>query len=213
MKSKRRLTGISLFWICLAGTVQAESDLKTSKQAGKQSLEIKPKRPPDKKRLTDEEPAKRVEISFGNSQLFATGLRQALSGGLDSYIPTRAALFLLEGLVHKQLSIVTALNMPFNGEVQIVDGELISRMPSPIFCIGGRWSPVQYKLDTRAVVEGQVAALLGRSIGNPSGDIFFPTIGTRMHISRADGFGMYMGLLFSFRRESLALIYGVGNRF
>ena len=34
-----------------------------------------------------------------------------------------------------------------------------------------------------------------------------------IHISKPNGFGMYIGTLFSFRRESLSLIYGVGNRF
>jgi len=97
--------------------------------------------------------------------------------------------------------------------MKIEDGELISKIPSPIFCLGGRWSPFKYTMNTRAVVEGQIASLLGRSIGNQNGDIFFPTIGTRIHISKPNGFGMYIGTLFSFRRESLSLIYGVGNRF
>ena len=68
-------------------------------------------------------------------------------------------------------------------------------------------------MDSRTVVEGQVAGLLGSSIGNQNGDIFFPTIRPRIHISKPSGFGMYMGALFSFRRDSLSLIYGIENRF
>ena len=213
MNWQKNLIGIGLLWAGLIGTVQAEDDWKISKREEKQLLENKPELTPKKNSPTDEETAKRLEISFGNSQLFSAGRKQALSGELSGYIPTRAALFLLEGLVGKRWSMVAALNIPFSGEVEIEDGELISRMPSPIFCLGSRWSPWQYTLNTRAVIEGQVATLIGRSIGNPKGDIFFPTVGTRMHISRPNGFGMYMGVLFSFRRESLALIYGVGNRF
>ena len=51
--------------------------------------------------------------------------------------------------------------------------------------------PLVVRLDTRAVVEGQIAAMLGRTLGSSKGDIFFPLIGGRPHVSRPDGFGMY----------------------
>jgi len=190
MSRKKKIISLFLTWAILSGNLQAETD-----------------------NLTGKEPEKKIEISFGNTKLFSIRPKNAISEGLGDYIPTRAALFLAESLVTKQWSLVGALNIPFSGEMEIVNGELISKIPSPIFCLGGRWSPLNYTMESRTVVEGQVAGLLGRSIGNQNGDIFFPTIGTRIHISKPSGFGMYMGALFSFRRDSISLIYGVGNRF
>ncbi len=190
MIRQENLLGIFLIFASIAGNVRAETDHPIEKKA-----------------------AKKIEISFGNTKLFSARPAQSFTGELSNYIPTRAALFLIESLVRERWSVVAALNIPFSGDMKIEDGELISKIPSPIFCLGGRWSPFKYTMNTRAVVEGQIASLLGRSIGNQNGDIFFPTIGTRIHISKPNGFGMYIGTLFSFRRESLSLIYGVGNRF
>ncbi len=162
----------------------------------------------------DAEPLKKkIEVSFGNSELFSGGLDEVIAGDLGSYVPARSALFLLERLFNERWSAVVAINMPLTAQPILVDGVLTQHSIAPSYLMGARWSPFVYEIETRAVFELQLATLLGRTFGSEEGDIFFPLVGVRTHISRPDGFAMYLGVMSSLRRETLALIYGVGNRF
>ena len=160
----------------------------------------------------DSATAYKIEISFGNAHLFSGSLNDAIDGNLASYLPAQSSLFLLEWL-HNQWSVVLAGNLPWMGQPVLVDGELVTIEFSPSVFAGLRGSPVAYHLESRAIVELQLTALVGRTIASSQGDIFFPLLGTRLHVSRPDGFAMYFGTMFSLERESTSLVYGVGNRF
>lgn len=153
-----------------------------------------------------------IEVSFGNSQLFAGSFGEVLSGNLASYLPARSSLFLFE-ILQPRWSVVLAGNLPWTGQPTIVDGEIVVIPFAPSVLMGLRGSPIVFHLNTMANVELQLTALLGRSIGSTQGDITFPLLGTRLHVSRPDGFSMYAGVMGALQRESLALVYGVGNRF
>ena len=154
----------------------------------------------------------RLEVSFGNSQLFAGSLDEALNGDLVSYLPAQSSLFLFE-VLQPRWSVILAGNLPWTGQPTIVDGEIVIIPFAPSVFLGLRGSPIVFQLDTLANIELQFTASLGRTIGSTQGDITFPLLGTRLHVSRPDGFSMYLGTMGTLQRESLALIYGVGNRF
>lgn len=153
-----------------------------------------------------------IEVSFGNSQLFSGSLNEAVTGELGSYVPARSSLFLIE-ILRVRWSGICAINIPLSGQPTLSDGVLTEMPIAPSMSLGFRWSAVVVPLGKRAVVEAQVAAMAGRSVGSTQGDIFFPLFGGRLHVSRPNGFTMYLGSMFTLKRETLALIYGVGNKF
>ena len=196
------LPGVSLCGCLLLTTpVDANSDGNTN-----------PEKPSAAVQDSHANPEHVVEVSFGNSQLFAGSIDEVVSGELGSYVPARSSLFILE-LLQSKWSWIFAMNIPWSGQPVLIDGNLIEKQIAPSMSLGLRWSPLRISLPTQTIVEGQVAALLGRSVGSSKGDIFFPLLGGRVHISRPNGFAMYIGTMFTLRRETLALIYGVGNKF
>lgn len=69
------------------------------------------------------------------------------------------------------------MNIPWSGQPVIVDGNLIEQQIAPSVSLGFHWSPLVFSLPTQTIVEGQVAALLGRSVGSSKGDISYPLLG------------------------------------
>jgi hypothetical protein len=98
-------------------------------------------------------------------------------------------------------------------EKTIQDGVILEERVAPSTGLGGRFSLLQFDFRPRAILDLQATILVGRTIGSTQGDIFFPLLGGRVHVSRPTGFGMYLGLTWAFQKETLALFYGVSHRF
>ena len=155
-----------------------------------------------------------LEISFGQSQLFIEPTqRQLESNSTVERLPTTSALFLAEWLFSEQMSLMGAFTLPLNTQQILIDGELYHEKAAPTASLGLRWSmlTLDVRKDTR--FELQLAGLVGTSIGSQLGDLIFPTLGSRLVLLRLDGFGLYVGSTWSFRRDTFALIYGIGHRF
>ena len=164
---------------------------------------------------TGSTPSKAVlDISFGQSQLFIKPTQRELAQDKDvQRLPTTSALFLAEWLFTDRWSLMSAFTLPLATQQILVDGDLYHEKAAPTASLGLRWAPwaVDILEDTR--LETHLAGLMGTSIGSQLGDIIFPTLGGRIVLTRIDGFNLYAGSTWSFRRDTLALIYGIGNRF
>jgi len=155
-----------------------------------------------------------VELSFGNSKLFtgSSNFENTDDSELNQ-LPTSSALFLGEWLMGESWSALLVFNLPLTPHRAILDGKIVEKQSAPTLSMGIRWSPWSWLIAHRARLETQLAAILGTPIGPSSYPIIFPTLGGRLHLSRPDGFSMYIGATWSLRRETAALVYGVGHRF
>ncbi|MEE2755404.1 MAG: hypothetical protein VYA30_02030 [Myxococcota bacterium] len=155
-----------------------------------------------------------LEISFGQSQLFIEPTHRDLAqNNTVERLPTTSALFLAEWLFSEKLSLMGAFTLPLTTQQILIDGELYHEKAAPTASVGLRWSAVGFEVRKGTRIEIQLAGLVGTSIGSQLGDIVFPTLGSRVVLLRVDGFGLYAGSTWSFRRDTLALIYGIGHRF
>ena len=158
----------------------------------------------------------RVEISFGSSLLF---VEQPLSGRepcLENQrvVPTPSVLLLGEALVTDRVTVGGMLNIPTSTRKRVKDGELWEDHASLSVALGPTYRLVNVPvLEDRAVFGVQAGALVGRTIRATEGDQTFPLVVLRPSLSTPEGFSMYLGTAYAFRTETLALLYGVGQRF
>jgi hypothetical protein len=156
----------------------------------------------------------RVELSFGSAELFT---RQSVTdpAGIirQRVIPITALDAFAEYLLHPRIALMTQFLLPLEPESTLVDGELTLNYVPPAISGGFRGTAFGVEVLDGTMLETQVFLLGGTTLGNLSGDAFYPTLGWRAHLRDVKGFAMYVGTSFAFRQNTTALIYGVGHRF
>jgi hypothetical protein len=76
-----------------------------------------------------------------------------------------------------------------------------------------RASALSIEVFAASRLELQLAARAGVTIGSSSGDVVVPLAAGRLHFANQAGFALYLGAAFAFRRDTVALLYGIGHRF
>ncbi len=164
----------------------------------------------------DDPPSPAVEFSFGSSLLF---VEQPLRGRDDCvedalYLPVPSVLILGEYFIRPRFSLGALLNIPTSSRRKLVDDQIVDEAASNVFALGLTHRPVDYPiLDDRAALGLQYGILAGRQLSAAREVEAFPLVFTRPSISTPRGFSMYLGVAYAFRNETLAMIYGVGQRF
>jgi hypothetical protein len=157
-----------------------------------------------------------LEVTFGSAQLFED---QAFTsaGGLvqEQVIPVTSALLMVEWLLRERLSVLSLFNLPLTTQKKLVDGQVQEEFVAPSIALGARFSALRLQVFAASHLELQLAALAGITIGSTSasGDTVFPLAAGRIHFSNQNGFALYLGTAFAFRKDTLAVLYGIGHRF
>jgi hypothetical protein len=155
-----------------------------------------------------------IEITFGSSQLFNHQSIVTKSGRVkEEIIPVTSALIMLEWLFHDRFSLASFFNLPLVTQKTVVDGEIREEFVAPSIALGARASALRLDVFAKSRLDLQIAALAGVTLGSSGGDTFFPLVAGRMHFSNQAGFTLYLGTAFAFRKDTVALLYGIGHRF
>ncbi len=164
-----------------------------------------------------EMPEHLLEFSFGSSLLY---VEQPLHDGYAAVtesrvLPVPSVLVLGEWLVRPRWIIAGILNIP-TAPIRVLkeDGETYTEeSATAAVAIGGAHVPFQVRVGDKSIFQPQLGLMVGRSINHSVEDTFFPMAVCRLHLHTQTGFSMYFGAAFAGRRDTLALIYGVGHRF
>jgi hypothetical protein len=157
-----------------------------------------------------------VEISFGSSLLFVEQPLQLPDDCVESdhYLPVPSVLILGEYFLGPRFTLGSFLNIPTSSRRRLVDGEIIDEPTSTVVALGVTHRPVEVPiLDDEAAFGLQYGILAGRQLTPSREHEVFPMVFTRPSISTPEGFSMYLGVAYAFRNETLAVLYGVGQRF
>ena len=203
---------ISLVLFLLGSSAQAQELEPTSEaqeETSQFSLEIE--------RGQMEEPEDLFEFSFGSSLLYVEQpLLDGYSAVQDSRVlPVPSVLILAEWLIRPRWTLAGLLNLP-TGPIRVLSEDGLSyseEASSAAVAIGGAYIPFQVRLNKKSLFQPQMGLMLGRSLNHSEQDTFFPLAVGRLHLHSGSGFSMYFGAAFAGRRDTLALIYGVGHRF
>ncbi|MEK7705785.1 MAG: hypothetical protein AAB426_12565 [Myxococcota bacterium] len=198
---------VSVFLMC---TAVLATDVKATPSAAPASDAVSAT---DTERANDD--GARLEISFGNSQLF---LDQPLFSGSAAAqqratLPITSVVMIAEGLVTKRLSVALFFSLPLDTKKTLEAGNIVEEPVASSLALGVGYVPAEFKLFRHSVVQLQVAAFAGRTFTSHLGDRFFPMIAGRIRFVSRQGFALYLGQAFAFHEDALALIYGIGNRF
>ncbi|MFT3921264.1 MAG: hypothetical protein QM778_01890 [Myxococcales bacterium] len=120
---------------------------------------------------------------------------------------------MLEWLAHPRIAVSSLFNLPLTTQKTVVDGALREEYVAPSVALGVRATALSIEVFEASHLELQFAALGGITIGSRSGDLVFPLAATRIHFSNPGGFALYLGTAFAFRKDTVALLYGIGHRF
>ncbi|GEM_PF-2176554 len=200
---------LSLALVCTPSwAADAESD-QTAANPERLDLELD--------RHMDEMPGHLIELSFGSSLLY---VEQPLLDGYEAVsesrvLPVTSVLMLGEWLVRPRWIVAGFLNLP-TGPIRVMDetgGSYTEESSTATVALGGAHVPFQVRVGESSVFQPQLGLMIGRSINHSVQDTFFPMAVARLHLHTGTGFSMYAGGAFAGRRDTLALIYGVGHRF
>lgn len=155
-----------------------------------------------------------LEFTFGSAQIF---YRQSILTETDEIgdevIPVSAALLMGEWMLHPSVSVVGLVSLPLEAQTTVSDGQLRQEFVAPSFSLGARVTFLSVPMTRRSVLELQLAAAAGRTVGSPTGDRFFPLVASRVHFHTHEGFTLYLGGATAFGENTTAAIYGIGYRF
>jgi hypothetical protein len=155
-----------------------------------------------------------LEVTFGSAQLFNRQSVVTKSGRVEEQvIPVSSALLMVEWLFHRRLSLLSLFNLPLDTQKTVIDDQVREEFVAPSLSLGVRVSALSVEVFAASRLELQLAALAGVTIGSSSGDAVFPLAATRLHFANQQGFALYIGGAFAFRRDTVALLYGIGHRF
>lgn len=172
-----------------------------------QSVVVRPPPPPEPSRHA-------IEVTFGSAQLFNHQSILAKSGRVErEIIPVTSALLMFEWLAHSRVSVLSMFILPLTTQKTVVDGQLREEFVAPSIALGARVTALSFEVFAASHLELQVAALAGVTLGSSSGDVVFPLGAGRVHFSNPGGFALYLGTAFAFRKDTVALLYGIGHRF
>lgn len=157
----------------------------------------------------------RLELSFGNSLLFLDQPLFSTAGGdaARATIPIASVVMIAEGLLTDRLSLFFFLSMPLDTKKTLAAGVIEEEPVANALALGLGYVPARFKLFRHAQVELQLGALFGRTFASHLGDRFFPMLAGRIRFVSRQGFTLYIGEAFAFGEDTLALLYGIGNRF
>jgi hypothetical protein len=163
-----------------------------------------------------ESPEWKLELSFGSALLFA---EQPLLG-LDydeteqRMVAVTSVMMLGEYLFTERFAFGTALTVPTTPRRRVVDSEVVEDHAASALSIGLTYKPVVLPiLEERSVFQLELGLLGGRTIRRAEGNQYFPLLLVRPAITTPDGLSMYLGSAFAFQLDTLALIYGMSQRF
>jgi hypothetical protein len=129
-------------------------------------------------------------------------------------LPIPSVLLLGEYFVHPSFTLGSMLNVPTSTRRRLVDGEVLEDHAAMTVAIGPTHRAIHHPiLQDRATFGFQYGLLAGRTVNSTRGDQFFPLVFVRPSISTPENFSMYLGLAYAFRTDTLAMLYGVGQRF
>jgi hypothetical protein len=156
-----------------------------------------------------------LEVTFGSGQLFNRQSIVTKSGRVEEQvIPVSSALLMVEWLFHDRVSALSLFNLPLNTQKTVSsDGTARDEFVAPSLSLGMRWSPLRFDVFAASRLELQLAGLAGVTFGSSAGDLVFPLAAGRLHFSNREGFALYLGGAFAFRRDTVAIVYGIGHRF
>ncbi len=158
-----------------------------------------------------------IEISFGASLLDiddAFKVKETDSGKYRRY-PVNSALFLFEWLAFERIGFPAMLNIPF-GSRKVVEGdEEKEENVATAAGAGIAWTPFIFETFNEASLGTQFGLLACSTINTTSnkGNYLFPLSCLRLMILTKDGFSLYAGVSYAVKKDSIALMYGVGHRF
>ena len=165
---------------------------------------------------TEEISTNQLELSFGAALLFAD---QPLLGSDEEAAEERmvavtSVMMLGEYLVSERFSLGAALTVPTSTRRRVVKNEIVEDHAPASLALGVGFKPVVVPiLEERSVFQLQLGLLGGRTIRSTRGDQFFPLLLARPAITTPSGYSMYLGAAFAFQLDTLALIYGMSQRF
>lgn len=155
-----------------------------------------------------------LEVTFGSAQLFNHQSVVTKNGHVEQQVvPVTSALLMLEWLFHDRASVITVFNLPLTTQKTVVDGQVREEFVAPSLSLGARVSALRFDVFAASRLELQLAALAGVTIGSSAGDAVFPLMAGRLHFENRAGFALYLGGAFAFRRDTVAILYGIGHRF
>jgi hypothetical protein len=155
-----------------------------------------------------------VEVTFGNAQLFAHQSVLRVSGQpKEQVVPVTSALLMIEWLMRDRLSLLGLFNLPLATQKIFVDGQIREEFNAPSVAAGVRLTAVRLDLFVDSRLELQLATLAGVTLGSRDGDKVFPMVAGRLHFANHAGFALYLGGAFAFKKDTMALLYGIGHRF
>jgi len=155
-----------------------------------------------------------IEVTFGSAQLFNHQSILAKSGHVErEIIPVSSALLMFEWLFHDRFSMLSLFNLPLTTQKTVVDGQVREEFVAPSLALGARVAALRLEVFAQSRLELQLAALCGLTLGSRSGDLVFPLAAGRIHFSNQRGFALYVGTAFALRKDTVALLYGIGHRF
>lgn len=157
----------------------------------------------------------RLEISFGNSQLFLDQPLFSSDGdpSQSATIPISSVVMIAEALLTERLSLTLFFSLPLGTKKTLEAGEITEEPVASALALGVGYVPAQFRLFRHSVVQLQLGAFAGRTFTSHLGDRFFPMLAARIRFVSRQGFALYIGQAFAFGEDTLALIYGIGNRF
>lgn len=155
-----------------------------------------------------------VEVTFGSAQLFAHQSVLRIGGQpKEQIVPVTSALLMIEWLMRDRFSLISLFNLPLATQKIFVDGQIREEFNAPSVAAGARITAVRLEVFVDSRLELQLAALAGVTVGSRDGDKIFPMAAGRLHFANHAGFALYLGGAFAFKKDTMALLYGIGHRF
>jgi hypothetical protein len=157
------------------------------------------------------------EISFGVSILdidYAFKVKKTATGDERRY-PVTSALFIAEWLAFKTVTFASMLNIPLGPRKEISGSTTVERSVATAAGAGITWIPLRFDAFKKASFECQVGVLGCVTFNSTSsnGNYPFPLSFVRLRIVSVNGFSVYIGTSYAVRKDSIALLYGIGRRF
>jgi hypothetical protein len=158
-----------------------------------------------------------IEISFGASHLdidYAFKVKKTDAGDERRY-PVTSALFIVEWLAFRTVTVATMLNIPLMPRREISGGTTTERNVATAVGAGLTWIPLSFDAFKRATFECQAGVLGCITFNSTSshGNYPFPLSFVRFRIVSFKGTAVYIGTSYAVKKDSIALLYGIGHRF
>lgn len=158
---------------------------------------------------------RRLELSFSSAEKFynqsvydPTGFVTRRTIPVSTLRPTGDWLF-----ADRRASLFVAFDLPLEPRVELRDGDLVETYVSPSVVAGLRASLLSIDVLEETKLELQLEGSLGWLLAPNEVNRLFPGAGWRFHVHDLNGFTLFAGLIFEFRLDTAALVYGVGHRF